>query len=412
MGAGHSHTVDLNQVSVGTRARNILVGFLALVGVLTLAGLIWLWPSPNQLASLETPYLDNPNVTTERGTVVEVVLGCATPQASSRPCYTASVEVTTGADAGQVVSVELMGASASAGLQPGDTITLGRNATGTDVGTLWNYISADRLPVLIWLTVLFVVVVVAVARWKGLLALLGLGVSGFVLMGFMLPALILGKPGMIVALVGGTAIMFVVLYVAHGVSWRTSTALAGTLLGLAVTTLLGMASVGVARLSGFADENEFELASIAPGLNFQELLMVGIIVGGLGVLNDVTITQSSAVWELRAAAPSMSRGKLFAAGMRIGRDHIASSIYTIVFAYAGSTLAVLLLLFFTNREALDLLNEEMFAGEIVRTIGSAIGLILSVPITTGIAALTVAAAESSIPAAHEHDAEAMNMDNS
>ena len=213
-----------------------------------------------------------------------------------------------------------------------------------------------------------------------------------VLVGFMLPALITGKPGILVALVGGTAIMFVVLYVAHGVSIRTSTALAGTLLGVAVTTGLGSLFVELARLAGFAEENEYDLAQLVPGLNFRELLMVGIIVGGLGVMNDVTITQSSAVWELRAAAPSMSRGKLFAAGMRIGRDHIASTIYTIVFAYAGGSLAVLLLLYFTDRPALALMNAEMFASEIVRTLGSAIGLILSVPITTGIAALTVGAA--------------------
>ena len=121
--------------------------------------------------------------------------------------------------------------------------------------------------------------------------------------------------------------------------------------------------------------------------------MVGIIIGGLGVLNDVTITQASAVWELRAAAPDWSRGQVFAAGMRIGRDHIASTIYTIVFAYAGGALTILLLLYFTTREPLDLFGLEIFAGEGVRTFASAIGLILSVPITTGIAALTVGPAK-------------------
>src|SRR5690606_6152352 len=148
---------------------------------------------------------------------------------------------------------------------------------------------------------------VAVARWKGLFALIGLGVAAYVLMGFMLPALIAGRPGMPVALAGSTVIMFVVLYVAHGISVRTSTALAGTLLGLAVTTALGMVAVRAARLSGFADEAEYDLSQLVGGLNFQELLMVGIIIGGLGVLNDVTITQSSAVWELRGAAPEWTR---------------------------------------------------------------------------------------------------------
>ena len=208
-------------------------------------------------------------------------------------------------------------------------------------------------------------------------------------MSFMLPAIIVGKPGMPVALAGSTVIMFIVLYVAHGISLRTSAALAGTLIGLGVTTALGAFAVGAARLSGFADENEYDLAQLAPAINFQDLLMVGIIVGGLGVLNDVTITQASAVWELRAAAPQWSRAKVFAAGMRIGRDHIASTIYTIVFAYAGAALTVLLLLHFTTRQPLALLGNELFGGEAVRTLASAIGLILAVPITTGIAALTV-----------------------
>lgn len=125
--------------------------------------------------------------------------------------------------------------------------------------------------------------------------------------------------------------------------------------------------------------------------------MVGIIIGGLGVLNDVTITQASSVWELRAAAPQWSRTQVFRAGMRIGRDHIASTIYTIVFAYAGAALAVLLLLYFTTRAPLDLLGVELFASEAVRTLGSAIGLVLSVPITTGIAALTVGPAREPAP---------------
>lgn len=118
---------------------------------------------------------------------------------------------------------------------------------------------------------------------------------------------------------------------------------------------------------------------------------------GLGVLNDVTITQSSAVWEARAAAPSMGRRALFQSGMRIGRDHIASTIYTIVFAYAGAALPVLLLLFLYERPVLEMLQTESLSEEIVRTLASAIGLVLAVPVTTAIAALTVGAARTPAP---------------
>lgn len=394
MGAGHSHshsTEGLEHVGVNWTARNVLIGFLAVIGVLTVAGLIWLWPSGQDLSSKVNKIYDAQNLTHETATITDIKDGCDTQQAGQAKCLTATVTINTGEDAGKSVEIPLLGPQAQSGLKPGDVMEVNRINTGDE--PVWSYSSANRLPVLGVLAALFVVVVLAVARWKGLFALLGLGFAGAVLVGFMLPALITGKPGIAVALVGGTAIMFVVLYVAHGVSIRTSTALAGTLLGLAITVGLGALSAEFARLSGFADENEYDLAQLLPGMNFRELLMVGIIVGGLGVLNDVTITQSSAVWELRAAAPKMSHGKLFAAGMRIGRDHIASTIYTIVFAYAGGSMAVLLLLYFTDRPATALLNAEMFAGEIVRTLGSAIGLVLSVPITTGIAALTVASPE-------------------
>ena len=133
-------------------------------------------------------------------------------------------------------------------------------------------------------------------------------------------------------------------------------------------------------------------------MNPQELLTCAIIVAGLGVLIDVSITQSSAVWELRAAAPSLGRRELFRSGMRIGRDHIASTIYTIVFAYAGAALPVLLLLFLYERPVLDLLQTESMSEEIVRTLASAIGLVLAVPVTTAIAALTVGGAKAPAPA--------------
>ncbi len=136
-----------------------------------------------------------------------------------------------------------------------------------------------------------------------------------------------------------------------------------------------------------------DLQQLAGNINFQDLLIAAIIIGGLGVLNDTTITQSSAVFELRAAAPNLSRREIFASGMRIGRDHIASTIYTIVFAYAGSALVIIMLLYFTSDGLLSTLNQEMFASEIIRTLGSAIGLILSVPITTAIAAATVGPAK-------------------
>ncbi|MTB83551.1 hypothetical protein GGQ24_04290 [Nocardioides sp. zg-578] len=236
---------------------------------------------------------------------------------------------------------------------------------------------------------LFVLVVLLVARWRGLLALLGLGFAGLVLLGFMLPALLTGEPGLAVGLVGSTLIMVVVLYTTHGFSIRTSAALAGTLAGLVLTAVLGLVSTRTSRLTGFGDEAAGLLTTYIPALDLQDVFTCALVVAGLGVLNDVTITQSSAVWELRGAAPGLTRRRLFLSGMRIGRDHIASTIYTIVFAYAGTALVLLMVLSLYGLPLGDLLATEEIGQEAVRTLVSSIGLVLAVPITTAIAVWTV-----------------------
>ena len=159
-----------------------------------------------------------------------------------------------------------------------------------------------------------------------------------------------------------------------------------------MTTGLGALGVSMARLSGISSEETLALTNLLGDLDFPDILTCGLVIAGLGVLNDVTITQASSVWEVRAAGPHLSRGQLFASGMRIGRDHIASTIYTIVFAYAGAALSLLLLLSLYEQPLNLLLSTEQFSEEIIRTLGSGIGLVLSVPLTTGVAALTVAGA--------------------
>ena len=143
-----------------------------------------------------------------------------------------------------------------------------------------------------------------VARLRGVLALVGLGFGGLVVIKFMLPALLEGQPGIRVALIGSAAIMFVVLYLAHGLSTRTSTALAGTLFGVAITAFLGVLAVHLARLSGVADDEAATLAAFNETMRPRDLLTAAIIIAGLGVLNDVTITQSSAVWSCAQRHPT------------------------------------------------------------------------------------------------------------
>jgi uncharacterized membrane protein len=232
--------------------------------------------------------------------------------------------------------------------------------------------------------------VLAVGRWRGLYALASLAFGAAVVWWFLVPALMDGSPGIGVALTGSSLIMFVVLYLTHGLSLRTSTALAGTLAGIAITAVLAAVAVDDARLTGISDDAGSLLRGFGEGLDFPSLLGCALVIAGLGVLNDVTITQASAVWELRAASPHASRREIYAGAMRIGRDHIASTIYTIVFAYVGTALFVLMLLSVYDRSILELRSTEQLAEEIVRTLVTSIGLVLAVPVTTMVGVLIAA----------------------
>jgi uncharacterized membrane protein len=214
----------------------------------------------------------------------------------------------------------------------------------------------------------------------------------------MLPALVDGQSPLWVGLTGSAAIMFVVLYLAHGFSLRTTTALLGTFAGLALTALIGVVAVRATHLTGITSDDNSLLAQMAGQIDQRSLLTCGIILAGLGVLNDVTITQASAVWELREAAPGMAPRRLYGTAMRIGRDHIASTIYTIVFAYAGVALPVLLIIDLYGQPLGTVLTSPDIAEELVRTMASAIGLVLAVPLTTALA-VAVATADRRSPRA-------------
>jgi uncharacterized membrane protein len=376
---------------VGEPARALLIGSLVLVGVATLVGLVLLWPAHDPRPSAEADQFAAPGVTFPHGSVVSVQRPCRSDEVDPAVagCGSARVRVTEGSSKGQVVSVPLPPEVIRAGLGRGDGVELIRTPASKTGPAGWSYFGTSRLGT-IWLLVgLFVLVVALVARLRGLLAVVGLAFGALVLVKFMLPALLTGESGLGVALTGSAAIMFVVLYLAHGLSLRTSAALAGTLAGVGMTALIGSFSVASAHLTGISDETGAILSSFAGQVSFQGLLTCAVIVAGLGVLNDVTITQASAVWELRAASETITPRELFASAMRIGRDHIASTIYTIVFAYAGSALAVLLLLYVYDRPLVDLLSTESIAEEVLRTLASAIGLVLAVPATTAIAVACV-----------------------
>ncbi|MBZ5738127.1 YibE/F family protein [Nocardioides mangrovi] len=398
MGAGHSHRASrhADRLEVARGPRLTLLGALALAGIATVIGLVVLWPSGSDVDAV-TSKVDfaAPGVTFPTADVKAVQPACSGDQSgggsggsSGSDCGSIRVTVAEGAGQGDTVTVSVPPQISDSGLTVGDTVVVQRTPVdGADPS--YAYFGTSRTTPLLVLLAAFVVVVVAVARWRGVFALVGVVFSGAVLWWFALPALLVGSSGLAVGLTAAAAILFVVLYTTHGFSVRTSTALAGTFAGVLVTAGLGVVGTQATRLVGVSDESAGVLSGMVGQLDFAGLFAAALVVAGIGVLNDVTITQASSVWEIRAAAPQMTRRQVFASGMRIGRDHIASTIYTIVFVYAGTALAVLLVLRLYGLPFEVLLATEDITQEVVRTLASSIGLVLAVPLTTGIAALVV-----------------------
>lgn len=387
MGAGHAHGAhragaDPAAVEVAQRPRMVLLACLLLAGLATVAGVVVLWPDGAAVDEVtEKVSFAAPGVTFPDGVVDRIEDGVLV------------VTVQDGPGEGDRTQVQAAPHVVDS-LEVGDTVRLQRMPEAEGGQAQYGYFGTVRSVPLLVMSLVFVALVLLVARWRGFFALVGLAFSGVVIWKFVLPALLTGAPGLAVGLCGSALIMFVVLYTTHGFSLRTSAALAGTLAGVLVTAVLGVTATTATRATGIADESAGILQSLVGDLSFQGLFACAIVIAGLGVLNDVTITQASSVWEIRGAAPQMSRRQVFASGMRIGRDHIASTIYTIVFAYAGTALAVLLILQLYGLPFFDLLTTEEITEEVVRTLASSIGLVLAVPLTTGIAALVVPAASA------------------
>ena len=387
---GHGHGHGAAEVEIARGPRIVLLAALALAAAAAVAGLVLLWPGGSEVDSItqSVPFAA-PGVTFPNAEVDVVHPPCAGPGDETKDCGLLDVTLVEGAGQGDHASVQVAPHVAESGLAPGDHVKLQRTP-GQDGGDpAYAYFGTDRSTALLVLLLVFVGLVLLVARWRGFFALVGLAFSGLVLWEFVLPALLTGESGLPVGLTAAAAIMFVVLYTTHGFSLRTSTALAGTLVGVGVTAGLGVVAIRATHLTGITDESAGILSGLVDGLSFHGLFACATVIAGLGVLNDVTIAQSSSVWEIRAAAPTMSRAGVFASGMRIGRDHIASTIYTIVFAYAGTALALLLVLQLYGLPFDDLLTTEDITEEIVRTLASSIGLVLAVPLTTAIAALII-----------------------
>ncbi|MCO8126201.1 YibE/F family protein [Acidimicrobiia bacterium EGI L10123] len=380
----HDHSHDLGTAPEVARALRLAV--LAIV-VLTAIGL-FVWRPDGGVAI--------PSAVQGQGQRVEATvtgtaeIECAGTDFGGAPivCEEILLDITSGANAGRTGSFELYPQPGSPSFDAGDRIVVNEYEV-PDGGIAYTFADYQRSRPMLLLLGIFVVAVIAMGRFQGLRALAGLVVSGIVLLAYAFPALLDGKPPLGIALVSSVIIAVAALYLSHGINDTTTVALLGTLAALGLTGLLAAVFTSAAQITGLASEDQIFLMVSAEGVDVRGLVLAGIVLGSLGVLDDVTVTQVSAVARLREANPGYGIAELYRSGVRIGRDHIASVVNTLVLAYAGAALP--LLLFYSNIGIglSESVTSEIVAVEIIRTLVGSIGLVAAVPLTTGLAAVVV-----------------------
>lgn len=373
------------------RGRQALAGLVAVLVIATALGLVLLRPDGGQAAE---PLPETGERV--RGTVTAAAaVSCEGPEpdalgedlgSGDGGCQRVTVRIDEGSDEGASVE-QVGGANATGRTDVGDRVVLIRSPGDLPLEERYQLSDVQRGRSLAGLALLFAIAVVALGRVRGLLALAGLGVSLLVLVLWLVPALLDGRPPLLTATVGASAVMLIVLLLGHGPSVRTATAVVGTAASLLLTLALATLFAELASLSGLTSDEASFVQALFGDLDLRGLLLAGIVIGALGILDDVTVTQVSTVYELRAADPAMPVRALYNAGLRVGRDHVASLVNTLLLAYAGASLP-LLVVFTTSGEGLvGTLTNGPVAEEVVRTLVGSIGLVAAVPITTALAAL-------------------------
>jgi uncharacterized membrane protein len=378
---GHGHG---SSAPVSARTRRIVTAIVIPCVVITAIAMVFLWPG-----GVAKPT----NSDTEQRAYAEVLTieeqpcpAGQTPAAGPKlPCGKATVRINDGPGSGTTVTVNLPQGPGAPSLAVGDKVVLAFVPDSTPGVDAYSIIDHQRGQPLVLMLALCAAIIVVFGRWRGLSAILGLAVSFAALLWFVIPGILSGESPLLVAIVGAAAIMFAVLYLTHGVNVHTSVAVLGTLGALVLTGVLGAVFTATTKLTGFGDEETLYLSILQGNVDMRGLLLAGIIIGALGVLDDVTVTQASAVAEL--APTATSRLELYRAATRVGRDHVASAVNTIILAYAGASLPLLLLVAAGGRDVSDLLTSEFLAAEIVRSAVGTIGLVAAVPITTALATL-------------------------
>jgi uncharacterized membrane protein len=377
---------------------------VALVALATLTGLIVLWPrdeAPQPAEGTSVPRTEIAEVTS-----VEVT-ECRVPGAPD--CIRVHARLETGADEGERISLTMGDQGDAVDVDPGDRIRVFANELPPEaqLGGVpidpYSFADFERRMPLLWLALAFVGVVLVAGRVRGLRALIGLAASVALLVFFVVPAISEGSPPVAVAFVGALAVMLVTVPLAHGLGVKTIAACLGTTACLGITLGLASAFSNLAHLTGFASEEATFVRVTGTDVSLSGLLLAGMVIGALGVLDDLTVSQASTVLALRSADPTQAAGTLFRRAAAVGQDHVAATVNTLVLAYAGAALPILLLFSVVDTPFAEAVNNEAVATEVVATLVGSIGLVCAVPITTGLAALLAVRVEPPrLQAGHAH----------
>jgi uncharacterized membrane protein len=363
----------------------VFAAIAVVIGVATAIGMAILWPGDTPSGVGESIVVDSEAATVQR------VDQFACQSLGTDTCARVTVRLESGPDEGKRTRFQIGVGGLDPEVEVGDRVRVVENAVAPGVeaveGQEYSLSDFERRRPMLLLALLFAALVVVFARVRGVLSLVGLAISLTVVLVFMVPAILDGKSPLAVAVVGSFAVMLTTIALAHGVGAKSLAAMLGTALALLVTVGLAVLFTDLTHLTGLSSEEALFLQTSESGLSLDGLLLAGMVVAALGVLDDVTISQSSTVLALRGANPDQSFRQLFGRAMSVGRDHVSATVNTLVLAYVGASLPLLLIFSSSSLGFSDALNLELIAKEVVATLVGSVGLITAVPITTALAAL-------------------------
>ncbi len=384
-GHGHGHEPA---PPASLRVRRLLAAVLVPVVLATLVGLWLTWPGDPPRRTIDVGFGQRP----VQGQVLATfsapcTSGSAAPADQAKQCISLSVLLTNGDSPGVMIQQVLPDEPSTPRFSVGNQVVLAYTGGNPSESESYQIQDFQRGTSMLWLVALFAAAVLLLGRWRGLASLAALGFSFLVLAVYLFPAILTGASPVITGVLAASVIMFGVLYLTHGFSAQTSSAVLGTVLSLGLIGVLGTAFSAATQLTGLDDDTAKLIGFLGHGIDTRGLLLAGMVIGALGVLDDVTVTQTSAVWELRRANPDLGVRALYTAALRIGRDHISSAVNTLALAYTGAALPVLLIFSLSGQGFGTMVTTQDIAQEVVRTLVGSIGLVAAVPITTVIAAL-------------------------